>query len=246
MLFWIRFSSSCISRRSFRSRAPSGSSRSRAAGRLTRARARATRWRWPPESSAGRRSPSPSRRTIESISSIRSRALGPLDPLQLQPEADVLGDRHVREQRVVLEDHVDVPVPRRDQRHVLAVEHHPARRRLLEAGDHPQRRRLPAPARAEHREELAAGDLDRDVVDRERFAEPLADPLEPDHRFGRGAHQPRPSPIAIANRSLTLVWVGPVSIPSPSAATARRTGAGRSRRGRRPRPPRRASGSRRR
>ena len=70
---WIRFSSSCISRRSFRSSAPSGSSSSRAAGRLTSARASATRWRWPPDSSAGLRSSYPSSRTTVSISATRSR-----------------------------------------------------------------------------------------------------------------------------------------------------------------------------
>ena len=47
---WIRFSSSCISLRSFRSSAPSGSSSRSAAGRLTSARASATRCCWPPES----------------------------------------------------------------------------------------------------------------------------------------------------------------------------------------------------
>src|SRR4028118_803486 len=46
-------SSSCISLRSLRSRAPSGSSSRSTFGRLTRARARATRCCWPPESWLG-------------------------------------------------------------------------------------------------------------------------------------------------------------------------------------------------
>ena len=45
---WMRFSSSCISLRSFRSSAPSGSSSSSTRGRLTSARASATRCCWPP------------------------------------------------------------------------------------------------------------------------------------------------------------------------------------------------------
>ena len=52
-------SSLCICSRSFRSSAPSGSSSSSTCGWLISARARATRWRWPPDSCAGRRSPTP-------------------------------------------------------------------------------------------------------------------------------------------------------------------------------------------
>ena len=52
---WMRFSSSCISLRSFRSSAPSGSSSSSTRGRLTSARASATRCCWPPESWRGLR-----------------------------------------------------------------------------------------------------------------------------------------------------------------------------------------------
>ena len=51
--FWIRFSSSCICLRSFRSSAPSGSSSRRTRGLLTIARASATRCCWPPESCVG-------------------------------------------------------------------------------------------------------------------------------------------------------------------------------------------------
>ncbi|CAM5660333.1 hypothetical protein SALBM217S_01483 [Streptomyces griseoloalbus] len=47
---WMRLSSSCIWRRSFRSSAPSGSSRSSTLGWLISARATATRCCWPPES----------------------------------------------------------------------------------------------------------------------------------------------------------------------------------------------------
>ena len=70
---WICLSSICISRRSLRSRAPSGSSSSSTRGRLTSARASATRCRWPPESWWGRRSAKPSSRTVASASSARRR-----------------------------------------------------------------------------------------------------------------------------------------------------------------------------
>src|SRR5439155_258402 len=56
---WSRLRKSCICLRSFRSRAPSGSSRSRTRGLQTSARARATRCCCPPESCLGLRLPSP-------------------------------------------------------------------------------------------------------------------------------------------------------------------------------------------
>ena len=47
------------------------------------------------------------------------------DLLQLQPEGDVVVHRHVREQRVVLEHHVDVTSVRGDVRDVVAAEQDP-------------------------------------------------------------------------------------------------------------------------
>src|SRR5207253_3246452 len=61
----------CISCRSLRSSAPSGSSRSSTSGSLTTARASATRWRWPPDSWFGRRLPRAVRRTMARALSTR-------------------------------------------------------------------------------------------------------------------------------------------------------------------------------
>ena len=66
------------------------------------------------------------------------------DALAAQPEGDVLEDRQMGEQGVVLEDRVHVPPVRRQPRHVLALELDESARGLLEAADHPQRRRLAA------------------------------------------------------------------------------------------------------
>ena len=55
------------------SSAPKGSSMSRMSAPCASARARATRCRIPPDSSCGRRSPKPSRRTVDSNASARSR-----------------------------------------------------------------------------------------------------------------------------------------------------------------------------
>ncbi len=75
----------CISWRSFRSSAPSGSSRSSTVGLLTIARASATRWRWPPESCTGLRPPSLGRRTRSSTSSAFARRSRRLTPLTRSP-----------------------------------------------------------------------------------------------------------------------------------------------------------------
>ena len=78
-----------------------------------------------------------------SASATRAAALGLGDLADHQPVADVVADGHVREQRVVLEDGVDVALERRLACVTsLAVEQDPALGRQLEAGDHPQRRRL--------------------------------------------------------------------------------------------------------
>ena len=68
---WMRLSSTCISRRSLRSSAPSGSSSSSTSGWLTRARASATRCCWPPESWAGLRAAKDDICTSSSASSVR-------------------------------------------------------------------------------------------------------------------------------------------------------------------------------
>ncbi len=90
------------------------------------------------------------------------------DALALEPERDVVLDRHVREERVALEHRVDVPLVRRQPDHVLIAQEDPPFGRLLEAPDHPERGRLAAPRRPEHREEGSARDLHRDPVDRDR------------------------------------------------------------------------------
>ena len=60
-----------------------------------------------------------------------------LHPAQLQPEGHVLERAHVRVERVVLEDHRDVAVLRRELVDDLAVDQDAAAADRLEAGDHP-------------------------------------------------------------------------------------------------------------
>ena len=120
---WISLSSSCISWRSLRSSAPSGSSSSSAAGSLTSARARATRCCWPPESCAGPAllHPLEAHRAQRLRDARRAHRRAP-HALDAQPERDVLEHAHVREQRVGLEHHVDVPLGRRHARDVAAAQ----------------------------------------------------------------------------------------------------------------------------
>jgi hypothetical protein len=83
----------------------------------------------------------------------------------LEAEGQVLLDRHVRVERVVLEDHRDVPVLGRQVVHHPAADGDRARADLLQAGDRPQRRGLPAAGRADEDHELAVLDLEIQVVD---------------------------------------------------------------------------------
>jgi len=108
------------------------------------------------------------------------------DAPHLQPERDVVVDRHVREEGVLLEDHVHRAAVGRGRRHVASLEDDPPDVGCLEARDHPQGRRLAAPARAEQREELALADLERDVVDRCDAAEFLAHAGERDRDRSHG------------------------------------------------------------
>ena len=64
------------------------------------------------------------------------------DLLAAQTEGDVVGDGHVREQRVRLEDGVDVALERRNADDVAAGQLHPAGVGLFESRNHAERGRL--------------------------------------------------------------------------------------------------------
>ena len=83
-----------------------------------------------------------------------------------QAEGHVLEHRHVRVERVVLEDHRDVAVLGLELVDQALADPDLARRDLLEAGDHPQGRALAAARGADQHHELAIGDREVDAVDR--------------------------------------------------------------------------------
>ena len=174
----MRLSSNCISSRSLRSRAPSGSSSSSTDGRFASARASATRCcltarelAW--VALAVALEPHRRQRLLHALLDLFAGEL-----LALRAERHVLRDGHVREQRVGLEHHVRVAFVGRQARGVRTVHQDPALGRGLEAGEHPQRRRLAAPARPQQREELPASHVEADAVDGDDLAEALHDVVE--------------------------------------------------------------------
>ena len=78
-------------------------------------------------------------------------------------------------QRVGLEHHVDRPFVGREPGQIAPIEHDPAGTRRLEAGEHPQQGRLAAAGRTEQAENLAANDVEADVIDGPRLAEVFDD-----------------------------------------------------------------------
>ncbi len=108
-----------------------------------------------------------------------------------QAVAHVLGDVHVREQGVVLEDRVDVPLVGRHPGDRLAGQQDLARGRLLEAGDHAQGRGLAAAGRAEERVEGPGCDAQVHRIDRHDVSEPLRDVQDLDIRLGRSRRSGR-------------------------------------------------------
>jgi len=78
-----------------------------------------------------------------------------LHAVLLEPILEIGLDRHVRIQRVILEDHGDVAATRRDVRHALVTKVDGPARRPLQPRDQLQRRRLPAAAWTEQGDELA-------------------------------------------------------------------------------------------
>src|SRR3989442_5927248 len=104
--------------------------------------------------------------------------------LHAQAVSDVVGDGHVWEERVVLEDRVDGLLVGRAVRDVGSAELDATFIGPLEAGDESERRRLAGAGRAEQSEELAARNLEIDPVDRDDVAVRLTDAGEPDIDFG--------------------------------------------------------------
>ena len=116
----------------------------------------------------------------------------PVEPVQ--PEAHVIADVQVREQRVVLEHHPAAPPRGRQRRHVLALDREASRVRELEPGEQAQHGRLAAPRRPEQRHDLTARDLERHGADRHRVRPLLPHAVER-HKGRHGPFPFAPSPF---------------------------------------------------
>src|SRR6185295_11507840 len=93
------------------------------------------------------------------------------DAAHAQAEADVLGHAHVRKQRVILEHHPEAALFGRQRIDASLVEPDAAARQAQQAGDAVESGRLAAPRRTQERDELAALDGQRQLVQRiEGFA----------------------------------------------------------------------------
>src|SRR5207302_2207326 len=90
-----------------------------------------------------------------------------------QPVADIVGDGEVGEERIGLEDDAEVALGRRQPRDVAAPLADRAGGLRIEAGDGAQQRRLAAARGAEETDELALGDIERDVAEGGEIAEAL-------------------------------------------------------------------------
>jgi hypothetical protein len=97
-----------------------------------------------------------------------------------QAEGDVLEDRHVPEERVVLEHEAHVAVLHALVGGVLTLDQHATGIGSLEARDYPQQRGLARARRTQEGHQLAGRDLERNVGEGLEAAEALGDVLDLD------------------------------------------------------------------
>jgi hypothetical protein len=128
-------------------------------------------------------------RPVDLLGDLLLRRLG--RPLP-QAVGDVVRHGHVREERVVLEHHVDGALVGRHADHRDAADQDMALRGLLEAGEQAQRGGLAAARRPQEAEEGAAFDAQGHVVDGDDLAEALRGPHELDVRGPVVARRVRP------------------------------------------------------
>src|SRR4030095_11394746 len=152
--------------------------------------------------------------------------LGTRHPPLAQPKGHVLEDAHVRPERVLLEHHAEIALPRRHGVDGLVVHEDAPFVGRGEAREHPEEGGLAAAGRAEQRVELAGAYGQRDVLDRPRCSVALAHALHA--HLGQAndrlillhaltSFEPRPGPASPARSGTTL---------SPRPASTRETAPG--------------------
>ena len=93
--------------------------------------------------------------------------------LGFERENDILENRHMRVEGVVLKNHGDLSNARWQFVHYLIVDENLSRARPFEAGDHPQKRRLPATRGTQQHEELPLTSTEIDAIHRPNLAKIL-------------------------------------------------------------------------
>src|SRR6266702_1552197 len=97
-----------------------------------------------------------------------------LGAAQLEREAHIVGDRHMRVERIVLEYHGNVALFRLDIVDDALADRDRSRGDVLEPGEHPQQGRLAATGGADAYDELAILDRNRDAVQNLKITERLS------------------------------------------------------------------------
>ena len=135
-------------------------------------------------------------REIDELEELIDAGLALVGAVIAQPEADVVGDGEVREERVLLEHQ---PAGRRSggrwsrpsSTSAPASGSCPVDRH--QPGDRTQQRRLAAAARTDQSEKFAGCEFEIDTVDREDVLVGLDDGVEPKRRDGHARSAPRDS-----------------------------------------------------
>ena len=203
----IRSSSSWRMSRVIASSAPNGSSMSRTSAPCASARARATRCRIPPDSSCGRRSPNPSRRTVDSSASARLASLASRHACEAHRELHVLACGQPREERRLLEEQADA-----------TVDVDRSRLHAVEPGEQVEQGGLPAAGGTDQADELAALDGHRHVPEGEHVVAARAvDLVKATHLDGGRTEGRRRPPRRPPRRGPTVKASGSPAGPPRSA-----------------------------
>ena len=99
----------------------------------------------------------------------------------LEAVADIVLDIQMREDRIVLKDHIGRPLVGRQVDGRMAVDADVPGCRGVEAGDRAQKGGLAAAGWSEQREEFAGGNVEADIVERAIDAVIAADVIDLDH-----------------------------------------------------------------
>ena len=203
-----------ITARNAASTLDSGSSSRKIDGSMIAERPIATRCNMLTDSRSALRSSSGVSCSSSAMALTRRSSSGLRRAAHLQAIGEILAHRHMREDRVVLEDEADAAPAHRHAGHVAAAEQDAPAGRLLHAGDHVHGRRLAAARRPEQRHELAVLDGEVHGLQRGEVAEFLDQALQAD-----GAHV-RPPCLSAAMRFMAMTAAMDSTIRMASAIAA--------------------------